>query len=817
LALGLAAVLASGVVPADDPAPPAIRPRLKPNRDPKPKAEPPKPKEEPPASEGAAGTTKPAMKNVEAAAKRPDRSETNAETQGPDDPSIPSPAGKAVSGAAAARGAAKAPARSSDNGAAEEPAMNPPAGTAKGREADAAGKAPPAMPGDDPAGNKPGPPDPNAKGGQAGPAPGAGLNVKLPKPLADRFQQGFELFGQGKFSEAYAILQPLLEKLTPAQRTAIDDVLAARQFRSNAVGLLVACRVRLIELGHAKQLPKPLTIEIAPLARELALDVAATTKPIDDLLKVGFRIDMPPEMLDQHSRSSISAAELIEPAKNLLSSLEEAAKKLKPDELKALPEEERELIAGIAVRRKELDKQRTELLERIVDLNMARMDRGLAAYSNEVTTFDKRFEAGLRVGDAVSRLRQVWPDYKVRKQRTPGSKNPNDLERIWTDGHQRFVRTMPAFNRKLYHFERGKQWWMRGRHGIAVPELGGIWKLNPRGVRNLEQWLIYYPLMMPSKLNKPPDPTREPLSAFMERRHMEWWKAILQMCCNGKLMSRRDYRIATLPPDTQESFLGAVRKEGLPQELISRSWATQLVGWYEYQMAVAHFERLLALCTETEKDAVDRLFGADDATAIHINLSREYDPIDPRSTLTLAQPSGQDPRAASPFEVRGLRWALALAKVELNAMMWIDRRNLSAPAIGFDFWAPTAFEAKAYDELILDGCRQHYYVDRLDLGLNMRPGRAYWSIELRLALTEGFLNSAQERWGRKMTGPQQREFADWRANNAAMINTLAPPGTLAQNPWGGPVNPNAPPPQPIQPGRAPRLPGPGAGPLRNNP
>jgi hypothetical protein len=266
-------------------------------------------------------------------------------------------------------------------------------------------------------------------------------------------------------------------------------------------------------------------------------------------------------------------------------------------------------------------------------------------------------------------------------------------------------------------------------------------KLNPAGLNHDQamQWLSSSPLMMPRVIRQPQNPLTVPFPFPFARRHLELWRVetrIGMLATPNYIMSLPDEGMANTSLLNRADLLPSVGHPGFSFRYFENRPESvrlaQLVGYVEYAMALAHFERLVELATPAEVRSLDDMIGQDDRFVMHSHLSAKYDGLDPRSTLQLPK-RVPDPRAARANERRGLAWIMALARVELGAMHasetgessnpyrrveYADRFNtpelLPDPFGPFDRRPPTALEREAFLEILFDGGRQHYYESRTD-------------------------------------------------------------------------------------------------------
>ena len=140
----------------------------------------------------------------------------------------------------------------------------------------------------------------------------------------------------------------------------------------------------------------------------------------------------------------------------------------------------------------------------------------------------------------------------------------------------------------------------------------------------------------------------------------------------------------------------------------------RIVGFIEYALAVQHLDKFVAEASIGEFEVAEEIIRSQDAFIIQTNLSRK---IEGPTTL-----SEQSPNPRDDFSRHGLEWMLALARVELGAML----AGFTSHAEPFLSLAPTTYRQErvktvpfgtaAYGELLMDGLRSHYWsIVRADL------------------------------------------------------------------------------------------------------
>ena len=370
---------------------------------------------------------------------------------------------------------------------------------------------------------------------------------------------------------------------------------------------------------------------------------------------------------------------------------------------------------------------------------------------------------------------------------------------------------------KAFHLEEGKRWWLRGRFGRG-PLDQGMAKALPGGrVRQSEQALLYYPLLMPNPIRRPPDPLKSPMKVPIPRRHMEYWQSDSML--EAKVPA--DYAVSNVDPNPPQAVLRPAELRQLLSTLDCDPTGARLVGFLEYQMALKHLETLLGMTTPAEQEAINEMVADDDRFAIHSAISRQYDEIAQTSVLTLSLPKTEDPRAKGEYERRGLTWVMALARLELGAMVaaripgmmlgpnfYQETRtkvdsdtvvqlfvpSTTDPGLGrrakvslqageeileinsgrlrfrdpvlrpFAAWPPTAFERSAFQELLWDGARQHYYSFRTKFLATYGGRRNIILLDrllVRLTVAVEMVRAYREYSGAVLTAAQRRELAEW--------------------------------------------------------
>ena len=195
----------------------------------------------------------------------------------------------------------------------------------------------------------------------------------------------------------------------------------------------------------------------------------------------------------------------------------------------------------------------------------------------------------------------------------------------------------------------------------------------------------------------------------------------------------------------------------------------RIVGFVEYAQAVQHLDKFVEEATIAEFEAAEEVIRSQGAFRLDTNLSRK---IEGPSTLSERSPNPRDD-----FSRHGLEWMLALARVELGAML----AGFTSHAEPFLSLAPTTFKQErvktvpfgtaAYGELLMDGLRAHYWsIVREDLIANYYntgvPENHLLTYGRRAIIGRQFVRAALQFSGGgsgrgNLPGPQGTELQTW--------------------------------------------------------
>jgi len=183
-----------------------------------------------------------------------------------------------------------------------------------------------------------------------------------------------------------------------------------------------------------------------------------------------------------------------------------------------------------------------------------------------------------------------------------------------------------------------------------------------------------------------------------------------------------------------------------------------MVGSYEYDQALNHFDQLLQIANSEELAAIDEIVKQHDQYAVYTNLSRKVE----KGESSLAEPKkAKDDQ----FERRGLAWVIALARIEMGAML-ATFSDLPTP---FAAVSPGLYELPAYLELLLDGARTHYWALFSDPFLKqiaaktiLKPDHQTNAYVRRLAVARAFVYAVAKMGADRFSDQQRTELLNWK-------------------------------------------------------
>lgn len=184
----------------------------------------------------------------------------------------------------------------------------------------------------------------------------------------------------------------------------------------------------------------------------------------------------------------------------------------------------------------------------------------------------------------------------------------------------------------------------------------------------------------------------------------------------------------------------------------------RIVGYNEYRKALEYLHTLVLDSTDQELQEINEFVKEFDEFALYTNLSRQLQ-LGPSTLAERAQ------KADDTFERRGLDWVMALARVELGAML----AGFTEQPQPFLSVQPTKFEVQAYQELLADGLRTHYYALSRDPAVELfTRGKASDTQSLaygrRIHVALAMMESLLQLNGGEFNQQQLAETSQWKQN-----------------------------------------------------
>ena len=616
----------------------------------------------------------------------------------------------------------------------------------------------------------------------------AAVDAELPPEVVRRVSSAAVDLVRGRAADAHEKLQPLLEIGAPAQQMEIDALLKRYRINDSLGQLLANLRIdtTMAQGARPSKSLKPMgAVEAGFVLPAVDAKLKDMLDPVDKELAIGFRVDAATEALEEQLVRCTSLVDQMDAVDRLQSLQNDASRLARAKGVKAAPKKD---AAPNKTRR-------DQLVTRIVEIALTLIPDQLDVLRDDGAEYLLRAKASARLEDAFAVAKVYIPKYRGAKKsggKSVGGKSVGQQDAALKDQEREFDKVAGALRLKIYHFEQGKQWWLRGRWGVG-PYHDGETKVAA-GKATVDAFL-FYPLLLPDPYPQPLNPLKDARPLPVARRHLEVWKAAFPA---GLAYARaeRNFRISNqtwklaLPPPGQSS-VNYVRIVESDDDF------NPFVGYLEYQMALYHWGRLLSLAKDAELKGLEKSLAEDDRFAVPSYLSRQYDGVDPKSTLKLTPPKSDDPRAGDVYERRGLSWCIALAQIEIAGAKAtysglefepkatpdsseerfaanIDRiQRAAVPARRarnirpFDNAKPTPFTQRALAELMWDGMRQQYY--RVRTEVNIAEGAVSLPNEflppvVRMAVALEFIRGYRQHFGKNLTADQLKELQVWQAD-----------------------------------------------------
>lgn len=180
------------------------------------------------------------------------------------------------------------------------------------------------------------------------------------------------------------------------------------------------------------------------------------------------------------------------------------------------------------------------------------------------------------------------------------------------------------------------------------------------------------------------------------------------------------------------------------------------VGFSEYGNAMMNFLKVLKSSDDEEIEAMDRIVAEKPEFIVYTNLSKKL-----QSGPSSLAPSNDYPDDDGAR--RGLGWIMALARVELGAML----TGYSDANTPFAFFPLIPFDLDEYRDLLMDGAKTHYWSLVKDPNLKevtetSPENPIVLAYSRRLLIARTMLNSAIRLGQQSYSDFQMRELSSWQ-------------------------------------------------------
>ena len=572
---------------------------------------------------------------------------------------------------------------------------------------------------------------------------------------------------EGDIEKVWHLLAKPINGLNEDLAARFDEALAAKKLPP-ARELLVQARLKVLMENRAAALPSP---------KERLLILGAlqdyVQKPLEQIAgQALLQEDLPaPKNMDEFDRRFHDIHEVQSKlwlAKTCAGYAGDLAAKLPATARKKLTEKELETVTqwegDLLTKLQEKDREVRELE---LETRVLRLKYGVEVLQQKQLTKEKFIAAATTRQDARILKQELEPPAPVpakgAKAKAATSKAPvsppappvfhrealksPDLAKEVATLARHVQEAAGALADKAERFYAGLEFWLRGRYGWG-PDVGGLAKSGAA----LEKPELLHQVYMPENLLTLADVKGQPMQSIAGRRpetrstraeekvrkiptcpdrrhHYTWaWEdrrlLTSTMAQPTEQKSGQEFTHIIENPRYRYSS-GRIGEVDLVSGWQGNSLRTQvtdktvsvppqdprliyrIVGLTEYSQAVQLLDQFVAEASIGEFEVAEEIIRSQDAFRIDTNLSRK---IEGPSTL-----SEQSPNPRDDFSRHGLEWMLALARVELGAML----AGFTSHAEPFLSLAPTTYKQErvktvpfgtaAYGELLMDGLRAHYW------------------------------------------------------------------------------------------------------------
>ncbi|HJT34752.1 MAG TPA: hypothetical protein VJ783_22180 [Pirellulales bacterium] len=536
---------------------------------------------------------------------------------------------------------------------------------------------------------------------------------------------------KGNTQPALAYLSHLASHASDAKRAALDEYLREKKLPPLAK-LLAESRLRAIHNQAIARLGRPNPRQILLELPELAGSLDAELHGASDhrLLKAAL----------PDNATLVEYERLLDTTQGLRQSLagaKQAAEHL-AGLVKLIPKAERASLkspqAELVERDYRADADTAEDLSRRVAaidalLRVRRLNKAADALRGKGSPAE-RLAAAYSWQEDAQRLTEFFRTFKGAPQ-TPGAQELSELAAPGLAGRvnstaelcRRLAGPLTEKARELY---AALDWWKLGRYGEG-PEMRGLAKPDDASVNGVSARALY----MPDEPPVPTDPAApkaadataaaEPQATapHYARRLFHWWAwENLQLAAGetdelGGLAGNKAHLFSphTQQPDLWPHFhpvlttVAPIATSGFGDDGSNAKILSRLVGYFEYEQTLAHFQRFLAAASPSELAAADELVQARDELAIYTNLARFVKPAPNKFVESPANVLVESSAiVADNYQRRGLQWLIALAWIEHQAALV----GFTASPLPLTTGMPMPVNDGAFQELLVDSALVHH-------------------------------------------------------------------------------------------------------------
>lgn len=532
---------------------------------------------------------------------------------------------------------------------------------------------------------------------------------------------------KGNTQPALAYLSHLASRASDAKVAALDQYLREKKLPPLAK-LLVQARLGAIHNQAIARLGRPNPRQILLELPELAASLDAELNGARDhrLLKAPL-----PE-----NATLVEYERLLDTTQGLRQSLEGA-------------KQAAEHLAGLvklipAANRAGLKSPQAELVERdyqadaetAVDLSrrlaavdallrVRRLNKAADALRGK-TTPAERLAAAYSWQEDAQRLAEFFKKFKGAPK-TSGAQDLSELDAPGLAGRvsstaelcRRLAGPLTEKARELY---AALDWWKLGRYGEG-PEMLGLARPEDASVNGVSARALY----MPDEPPVPTDPAAPKAADAAEpqttvphyaRRLFHWWaweNLLLAAGDTGGLGGLGGNNMPVFSPHAQQPDLWPhfhpvattvtpIATSGFGNDGSNAKILSRLVGYFEYEQSLAHFQRFLAAASPSELAAADELVQARDELAIYTNLARFVKPAPNKFVESPANVLVESSDiVADNYQRRGLQWLIALAWIEHQAALV----GFTTAPLPLTTGMPMPANDGAFQELLVDSALVH--------------------------------------------------------------------------------------------------------------